>query len=389
LVIAYMWWTGTVRVVIAGAGIAGLALAGGLQLRDYDVTVVEEAPQLRIGGAAISVWNNGALALRKLGIELDGHGRVIERLESWSSKGSCVGWVDAARLNHKFGIEAVTIPRSELLEHLADRLRPGTIRFGAPCEGIQSFPNRAAVELAGGEDLEADLVVGADGHRSVVRSLFAPAGPATPTGWASLQGLTAAPLTLTEGTTSIYATGAEGGIGLMPAGGRLLQWWFDVPWPPDPLPSSAASWLQNRFVRWQGPMRDLLDVIFDSDIEPFPHGWHSVPRRLQRNHVVLVGDAVHAIPPVLAQGANQSIEDAWVLCRELETSPSISGALAGYEKARRRKVAAVSRVARGPMLHFYGLVSRLPSKASIPETICTWSWGTLMQAFSSTLSSAR
>lgn len=377
------------RVVIAGAGIAGLALAGGLQLRDHDVAVVEEAPQLRIGGAAISVWNNGGLALRKLGTELDGHGRVIDRLESWSSKGSCVGWVDAARLNHKFGIDAVTIPRSELLEHLADLLHPGTIRFGTPCEGVHSLGDRADAELAGGECLAADLVVGADGHRSVVRSLFASAGPASPTGWASLQGLTAAPLALTEGTTSIYATGAEGGIGLMPAGGGLLQWWFDVPWPPDPLPSSVASWLQNRFVRWQGPMRDLLDVISDADIEPFPHGWHPVPRRLQRSQVVLIGQAAHAIPPVLAQGANQSIEDAWVLCRELEASPSISGALEGYERARRRKVAAVSRVARWPMLHLYGQVSRLPRNASIPEKICTWSWGTLMQTFSSTLSSAR
>jgi FAD-dependent urate hydroxylase len=375
-----------VRVVIAGAGIAGLALAGGLQGRDHDVTVVEEAPELRTGGAAISVWNNGGLALRNLGTELDGHGRVIDRLEFWSSKGSCVGRVDAARLNRSFGIDAVTIPRSELLEHLADRLRPGTIRFGAPCEGVHSLGDGAAVELAGGESVGADVVVGADGHRSVVRSLFAPPRPLTPTGWASLQGLTAVPLALTEGTTSIYATGAEGGIGLMPAGGGLLQWWFDVPLPPDPLPSSVASWLRNRFARWRPPMRDLLDFIADGDIEPFPHGWHSVPRRLQRNHIVLIGDAVHAIPPVLAQGANQSIEDARVLRRELEVSPSVSGALEGYQRNRRRKVVEVSRVARWPMLQLYGLASRLPRKTSIPEKICTWSWGTMMQTFSSTLS---
>jgi FAD-dependent urate hydroxylase len=168
------------------------------------------------------MWNNGGLALRQLGTELQGHGRVIDRLESWSSKGSCVGWVDAARLNRKFGIDAVTIPRSEILEHLADPLHPGTIRFGARCKGVRSLRDRAVAEVAGGESLEADLVVGADGHRSVVRSLFAPAGPATPTGWASLQGLTAVPLALTDGTTSIYATGAEGGVGLMPAGGGLL-----------------------------------------------------------------------------------------------------------------------------------------------------------------------
>lgn len=204
------------RVVIAGAGIAGLALAGGLQRRDHDVTLLEEAHQLRTGGAAISLWNNGGMALRRLGTELEGHGRVIDRLESWSSKGSCVGWVDAARLNRKFGIDAVTIPRSEILRHLASRLHPGTIRFGAPCTGVHSLRDGAIAELADGQSLETDLVVGADGHRSVVRSLFAPAEPVTRTGWASLQGLTAVPLALTDGTTSIYATGAEGGIGLMP-----------------------------------------------------------------------------------------------------------------------------------------------------------------------------
>ncbi len=375
------------RIVIAGAGIAGLALAGGLQRRQHDVTVIEEAPQLRTGGAAISVWNNGGLALRRLGSDLDGHGRVIDRLESWSSKGSCVGWVDAARLNRKFGIDAVTIPRRDLLEHLTARLEPGTIRFATPCRGVRSSADGAVAQVEGAEDLEADLVVGADGHRSVVRSLFAPPGSTTPTGWASLQGLTAVPLALSDGTTSIYATGQEGGIGLMPAGGGLLQWWFDVPWPPDPLPSSVTSWLRDRFARWRPPMRDLLDNIADVDIEPFPHGWLSVPRRLQANRVVLIGDAVHAIPPVLAQGANQSIEDAWVLCRELEASASTSDALESYQKERRRKVAGVSRMARLPMLRVYGLASRLPRKVAIPETICTWSWGTMLRTHSSTLRS--
>jgi 2-polyprenyl-6-methoxyphenol hydroxylase-like FAD-dependent oxidoreductase len=84
------------------------------------------------------------------------------------------------------------------------------------------------------------------------------------------------------------------------------------------------------------------------------------------NRVVLIGDAVHAIPPVLAQGANQSIEDAWVLCQELEASPLISGALESYQKERRRKVAAVSRVARWQMLRLYGLASRLPSSGIDP-----------------------
>ena len=284
------------------------------------MTVLEEAPQLRTGGAAISVWNNGGMALWRLRIELDCHGRVIDRLEFWSSKGAHVGWVDAAGLNRKFGIDAVTIPRSELLEQLAARLHSGTIRFGARCEGIHPLGVRAVAKVAGGEDLEADLVVGADGHRSVVRTPFAPAGLTTPTGWASLQGLTAAPLALTDGCISVYATVAEGRIGMMPTGGGLLPWWFDVPWPrcrrQSPLGSGTAS-----------PAGSLQCGTCSTSSrmtrsEPFPHGWHAAPRRLQMSQVVLIGDAVLAIPPVLAQGANQSIEDAWILCRELEAAPS-------------------------------------------------------------------
>ena len=85
------------RVLIVGAGIAGLALAGGLQRRGHDVSVVEEAEQLRTGGAAISVWNNGALALERLGTDLTGHGQVIERLEFRSARGNLVAWADTAR----------------------------------------------------------------------------------------------------------------------------------------------------------------------------------------------------------------------------------------------------------------------------------------------------
>jgi FAD-dependent urate hydroxylase len=108
-----------VRVIVAGAGIAGLALAGHLQRAGHEIFVLEEADRLRTGGAAIAVWNNGGVALRHLGTELGEHGCVIDSLEMWSSKGRVVGRIDSARLSRQFGIDAVTIPRGELLELLS------------------------------------------------------------------------------------------------------------------------------------------------------------------------------------------------------------------------------------------------------------------------------
>jgi FAD-dependent urate hydroxylase len=376
-----------VRIVIAGAGIAGLALAGGLQRGGHDVTVLEESGGLRTGGAAIAVWNNGGMALRRLGTDLQPHGRVIDALELRSSKGKVVGRIDAARLSRNFGIDAVTIPRGEILQLLADQLIPDTVRFDSACVRVKDGADCAQVELANGESVEGDLVVGADGHRSAVRSLLTTELVATATGWASLQGLTPAPLDITRGTTSAYVAGQAGAVGLMPAGNGLLQWWFDVPWPPPANPPSVLTWLRRRFARWGAPVRDLLDVIDDSEIEPYPHIWHRVPKVLHANRVVLIGDAAHAIPPVLAQGANQSIEDAWVLSRELDqVAATVPAALARYDQERRTKVAIVSRVARAPMVQVYGLAGVGPQgRPLIPERFCTWSWDKVMRSCSSTV----
>jgi FAD-dependent urate hydroxylase len=369
-------------VVVAGAGIAGLTVAGSLQRAGHDVTVLEEADELRTGGAAIAIWHNGAVALARMGHQMGQHGRVIDRLEIRTPTGRRVGWVDSARMTRRFGVAAVTLARSELLDSLAGELRPGTVRFGSPCRGVREVADHAVVELDEGETVHADLVIGADGHRSVVRRLFAPGTPTTPTGWASLQGLTPVPLPLTDGTTSLYISGAAGSVGLMPAGHGLLQWWFDVPWPPDPVPPSTVEHLRRRFAAWESPVRDLLELASDEEVEPFPHSWHRVPDQLHSEHVVLIGDAVHAIPPVLAQGANQSIEDAWVLTRQLASSPSVPVALARYQKERRAKMAALSRMARAPMLPLYGLMRVVPS---LPERPCTFAWEMVARSCSSAL----
>ncbi|MGH9300769.1 MAG: FAD-dependent oxidoreductase, partial [Acidimicrobiales bacterium] len=222
------------RVVIVGAGISGLALALGLQHRGHDVTVIEEADGLRTGGAALALWYNGRAALANLGCDLNSVGCTIELLDIRSSNGRLACRIDAARLSRRFGFEPLTIGRGELIEELASHLGSGTVLFGAPCRGVDQPGSSARVFLDGGSYLDADLVVGADGHRSVMRRLFASPVPATPTGWSALQGLTRAPLPLAEGTTSTFVAGRGGAVGLMPAGQGLLQWWFDVRWPPEP-----------------------------------------------------------------------------------------------------------------------------------------------------------
>jgi FAD-dependent urate hydroxylase len=99
--------------------------------------------------------------------------------------------------------------------------------------------------------------------------------------------------------------------------------------------------------------------------------------------VALIGDAVHAMPPSLAQGASLTLEDAWVLSRELARAVSPDVALRSYQRKRRWRVTLVSAVASSKMAQDAdGPWLRL---ASPPPAALTWIYGLCMRGLSSAL----
>ncbi|HZU73994.1 MAG TPA: FAD-dependent monooxygenase [Acidimicrobiales bacterium] len=376
------------RVVVVGAGIGGLAVAIGLQRAGNDVVVLEEASALRSSGAAVSIWFNGAAALSMLEVGLSGHGRRIDRLRMLRPDGAVWSEIDAARLASRFGVEARTIARRDLIELLAGRLDPQTVRFAASVRSVRPGQDQATVELDGGETIGADLVVGADGQRSRVRPAVTSLPGPRPTGWASWQGLTPVELAVTGGTDSLYAVGPEAAVGLMPAGEGLLQWWFDVRWPTEAEPASVLGWLRACFSSWGSPVADLLASISEEDLELFPHVTSSVPVLLHRGRVVLIGDAAHAMPPALAQGANQTLDDARVLAEAL-AHRRVDAALAEYQRRRRRRAAAVVRVASLPWFEWYGAAARMGRHWRPPVRVTTALYGAAIGAASSRLGPGR
>jgi FAD-dependent urate hydroxylase len=321
-----------------------LAVAHGLRGRGHEVIVFEEAPTLRTSGAAVSIWFNGAAALTKLGLPLQGIGAPIDRLEQRTVDGVIMFDLDAARLARQFGVAAVTVPRRLLLERLAADL-DRSLSFGRAVRSVHVAGRGAFVELDDGEVVDADLVIGADGARSVVRSVFSSDGPPTPTGWVAFQGLSVLPVPLASETKAITIVGDEGYFGLLPAGAGLLQWWFHHRAPSERPAEDLRSILRKRYRRWPDPVPQVLDAITEADIEFWPYVRHRVPKTFVRPGVALIGDAVHAMPPSLAQGASLTLEDAWVLCRELAETADLNAALRSYQRERRWRVAFVSAVA--------------------------------------------
>lgn len=331
-------------VVIAGAGVGGLALASGLVASGHRVRVFERAPAPRSDGAAVTIFSNGAAAAAGLGVPLDGLGGPIETLTFCLWDGRPFVRTDMRVMRDRTGFGVATVPRASILERFVTALPPGTVTYGREVTGVTVRPDGVSIVDVAGAEHTADVVVGADGYRGAVRQAVLGGPPATRNGWVSWQGLTVAVPEIAGGRHARCLVGPAGLCGLMPAGGGLLQWWFDVP-EPAPEGQPVVEWLRSRFAGYAEPVEELLASLGEDDPQEFPHVLHEVPDEWGRGPATLLGDAAHAFPPSQAQGANQALEDAWLLRRALDAPGPVADALRRYERLRARRVRRVAKLA--------------------------------------------
>jgi FAD-dependent urate hydroxylase len=330
-------------ILIVGAGVGGLALANGLVADGHRVRVFERADAPRTDGAAVTIFSNGAAAAAGLGVSLDDLGSPVDTLGFFDPDGHAFAHADLTLLRRWTGYRVATIPRATLLRRLSSGLPADTVHYGQEITSVESDGSAAAVVTADGVRVKAALVVGADGLRSAVRRALLGSADPSYNGWVSWQGLTVAMPELAAGAYARCIVGDAGLCGLMPAGGGLVQWWFDVD---DPAPAGrpVIDWLRERFAAYADPVRKLLDVLTEADVHAFRHAHYPVPESWGSGRATLLGDAAHAFPPSQAQGANQALEDAWLLRRAVAAGSS-EGVLRRYERVRARRVRRISALA--------------------------------------------
>lgn len=335
------------RVLVIGAGVGGLAVANGLLDQGHDVEVFEHAEQLRTTGAGITVWSNGTAALQQLGIDIIAVGRQLDSLRAMTDTGRLLWEADLSEVTERLGSPTVQIPRRALIDRMGQALPDGVLHFGKRCTRVIEHGDHVSVEFADGTSATADVLIGADGQRSTARSALLDAEPAKPTGWASWQGLTSSDLPVSTGHQTLNIAGRNAHCGLIPTGDGLLHWWFDMPWKDGDRALSVAD-LRRVFRGWPEPVEALLASVTDDDLGFFPHVRHKVPAVWGGARSTLLGDAVHAMPPAVAQAANQTFEDAWMLTKclaDADSGAAPTAALRAYEQERRPRVMKVSRTA--------------------------------------------
>jgi FAD-dependent urate hydroxylase len=320
----------TLRILVVGAGIAGLAAARGLRVAGFRPDVVEELPATTVPGAGIFLPGNAYRALRRLGLDAPMRplGDLIFRQVFLDSDGQSLFEMDAAALWAGVG-ESRAMSRADLQQVLLSGVG-GEVRYDTAVTGLK-IDGGAKVEFSDGSLAEYDLVIGADGRRSTIRAMSGLGGPATPTGQIFYRSVVSGGPPVSDWTALF---GHKSSFVAMPMGGRKLYCHADeVAGPDTPSPADPVARLRELFGSFGGPVPAILAAIEKVQVartdEVVLPSWTTGP-------VLLVGDAAHATAPTLAQGAAMAFEDAVVLGEVLKTTPDdISAALAAYEARRR------------------------------------------------------
>jgi FAD-dependent urate hydroxylase len=376
------------RILVIGAGVSGISVAWGLLRDGHDVTLFDQRKDTRAGGGAVTIWSNGETVLGQLGVDMHGAGQLLSSVRVLTSTGRRLATLDVAAMVDRLGAPVRMVPRRVLLERLLEGFPIDRIRCNARAVGVATTRNGVHVEFDDGSSADGDLLIGADGLHSVVRDILG-AQDAEPTGWCSWQGLVTLPDLVDDKRVAQIIIGERGNTGLWPAGGSELQWWFDLPWSCDFVrPQCPIEVIRSHFSGWSDSVDRVLAALTDDDLasSPFPHYRHPIHRQGQ-GAVTLLGDAAHTMPPTLAQGTNQALLDTMVLCKALSDLQNgtnarfgdLSGALRWYERTRRRRVRAVSRVASLQVSHGESV---LRPAALLSDRFHTWALTTFLHCTS-------
>jgi FAD-dependent urate hydroxylase len=325
------------RILVVGAGLAGLAVARSLGRAGFEPEVIDRVAGWDVAGTGIYLPANGVRALRALGLEraVTDQGAEITRQQFRNHRGRLLGEVDLRAFWGQVG-PCLGLHRADL--HAV--LREGVpVRLGRTVTALERVDGPVGVAFDDGRGGDYDLVVGADGLRSTVRRLVVDDRPPVPVGQHSWRFVTDRPA---GATTWSVQLGRRASFLTVPVARRLAYCYADVASGRAGDPGGdPVDRLRERFAGFAAPVPGLLDRLED------PGAIHVAPieqvaeERWGRGAVVLVGDAAHGMSPNMAQGAALAFEDALVLAASLRDAASVEQALAAFVARRHPRAAWV------------------------------------------------
>jgi 2-polyprenyl-6-methoxyphenol hydroxylase-like FAD-dependent oxidoreductase len=302
---------------------------------------------MREVGAGVILWPNAMRVLQRLelGAAIKDAGAVAADGVLRSSQGTPLGAGLAEQVEARFDAPTVVVHRGLLQTILLAALDRHVLRLGAKCVGVAQDAERVTVTLADGSTEHGDLVVGADGLHSQVRTALVGDGPPRYSGYTAWRGIVPLDRSLADRLRPGESWGRGCLFGVAMLGGSQAYWWasarIDERVGGSPAEEKAA--MERRFRIWHEPIPELIDATLEQAIVRSCQYDRPPLRRWSAGRVGLLGDAAHPMLASFGQGACQAIEDAAALGDAVGAAADVTVALRAYGSRRAPHAAAVVR----------------------------------------------
>jgi salicylate hydroxylase len=345
------------KVLIAGGGIGGISAALSLLQRGLDVEVYEQAPALMEIGAGIQLSANAMHVLLNHGLK-DVLSKLWVKPSAYVFRlydtGEIISKIPLAEAHERLhSAPYCQFHRADLLDALAARLReigPAVVRLNSRVAGYEETGAGVMIRLQDGSTARGDILVGADGVKSSIRAQLLGAAKPTYTGDSAWRLLVPSNRLKPYGEREMAVWMGPGKhvVSYFLRGGELLNFVGLV----ETDDISEESWiakypwekLKQEFVGWNDEIQHIIDAADRTECYRWSLFFRPPIDNWSSQRVTLLGDAVHATLPYLAQGAAMAIEDGAVLARCLTAEPDISRALQLYQ---RNRIGRTARIVNG------------------------------------------
>lgn len=328
------------KIIIVGGGIGGLTVAVALQQHGFEAHIYEAAPEIRPMGKGIWLPTNAMLVLGRLSIGevIAAKGLPLERIELHDKTVGLLQAMDLQGIRQRYGQTTVSILRTDLQAGLVAALPQYTLHLSKRCSSVKQASNSVTVTFDDGTEVEGDIVIGADGIRSVVREAVVPKVALRYSGQTCYLGVADLALPPKMARTVREIWGGQPRFGYSAVGAEKVYWFApQTAEANSPTPTSVIDSLRTIYSDFPHPVLELInhtppEEIIRVDLHDFApiDQWYT-------ERVVLMGDAAHAMTPNLGQGGAQAIEDAYVLAETLHTSKTPETAFQMYTQIRQPK----------------------------------------------------